>query len=229
MPTRRYSKKNMPSKASRRMGMGPYRARRRSAYRSLTPSTVTRSPGGTHTFYRTQFTEDFISSNFLGANVGQLTFSLNNVTKQAELRGLYDQYKINWVKVDFIPKANSYSAVNGTTGAIAQNAPEAGLFATAIDYDGVGTPAISTMQDIANYSTFKWSRGMNVHSRVFKPKPAITVGGVNAGMSPGDLWIDCGQPSVIHYGLWYVCEDSEQVTLKYDVCVKYSLSFRSTR
>jgi len=229
MPARRYSKKNMPSKASRMYGTVPYRARRRSAYRSMNSrvQTVNRQPGGIHTFTKTQFSEDFIASAFLGATSGQFTFALSNLAKATELRGLYDQYRINWVKVDIIPKTNVYSAVNGTTGAISVSAPEAGLFGTAIDYDGGLTSP--SMQTLADYSTFKWTRGTNVHSRIFKPKPAITVGGVNAGVAPGDMWIDCGSPSVLHYGLGFCVEDSEQVTLKYDVCIKYNISFRSVR
>lgn len=214
------------------MSMAQKRGSRRSAYRALSRSMPPLynnarrgriNDGVIHTYKRSVFTEDFITSDLIGQVAGALSFKLSDISTFTSMQALYDQYRINNVTVTFIPKTTVYT----NTTATALNSPAVGLFGSCLDFDSGQTPI--NMQDLANYDTFKWTRGTDVHKRYLKPRVQITAGNVAAFSTNGQQWIDCGSPSIPHFGVRWVAEDAETNKITYDLIVKYDISFRNSR
>lgn len=92
------------------------------------------------------------------------TFRITPVN-QAELKTLYDCYKINKIVFMLIPTYN----VNAIT--LGQNTKDnmPGIHSV-IDYNDDNVP--SSINDLLEYKTYKYTRGGQIHKRVFTPKVA---------------------------------------------------------
>lgn len=228
---------------------GPY-SRRKSAYRALTtrpqiyqPRDYTRgriessSSGGVVRMIKNVFLEDYFAAPLLTGNGYNLVFKVNDITNWSNIAAIYDQYKINWVSVAILPKV---TAATGSTIASGTTVPstqvQCGLIHTAIDYDlgGYVTTAASGAA-LAVYDTYKYTRGTNVHKRVFKPQAADVIvlapGGSTstAGMLSRNMWIDSSQGALQHYGLKIFIDDWESFGCNIDVVIKYSISLRNCK
>lgn len=177
------------------------------------------------TFNKTVFREDFVSSGLLSDVFGVINFKASLISDFGTLAQVYDQYRINYITVTFIPKTN-VAGVTNTGGAV----PLVGLFGSAIDFDT--STARTAMSQLAEYNNFKFTRGLQTHSRTFRPRPqtifqagALTT--PNAYFGSTNPWIDCNQADVDHYGLQFGIADSNVELVTYDLMIKVNISLKN--
>lgn len=233
-----YSRKNVLSMAAKR-------GARRSAYRSLTRRLPSRLNAGRVgdgvsrivTVNKSYFIEDALTSQLTGAVYLGLDFKLSDISDYTFYQNVYEQYRINSVKVTLVPKVNAIGATP-TVGAIPSllsYSPQCGLLGTAIDFDqGTINSPFTTMSQMVQADTFKFTRGTDLHTRTFKPGCMTALSNTaNGTLTTGGApvygqWIHMGAPSVPHYGLRIMVEDSDVIALSYDIIIKYNISFKCT-
>lgn len=94
-------------------------------------------------------------------------------------RGLYDKFRVNSVKVTFIPKANVLDQVNNNNDT-QLNTTGDGKIHHCIDRDGVAPSSISR---ISRYPSYKNTSVLKKFSRIYSVK------------YPMGIWIDCDAPA----------------------------------
>lgn len=145
------------------------------------------------------------------------SFELNNVPGFSEFTQMYDFYKINAVKISFIPTqtmSNSLSTVANN-----QNA----RFFSVIDYSDDAGP--TTIDQLRQYSTCKYTSAFKTHTRyIYKPKHSIS------SYVESDQWCATSVPSTEWYGLKIGIEamgSTVTTSMNYRIEAKYYLSFKN--
>lgn len=179
-----------------------------------------RAPRGpkVHTFKRTAYLSGAITGSTLLDTFGRTGFSLANITNYTEFTALFDMYRINSVRVRFMPRANSAEA--GTNQGLVK------LF-TVLDYDDVSLP--TSISQLLQYENVKISNTSRDHVRTMRPKIATAVyqNAVGSGYAPRSGWIDCDYPTVEHYGMKWALQQLPAGNQSYDIAITYSLSFKN--
>lgn len=158
-----------------------------------------------------------------------LSFKLNDLTGYSEFQALYDQYKINGVKVRIIPLYNSVA-----------NNSMAVILHSILDSDDQNAAAASeagvyAMREYKSYktNTMITGRGITRYVRPYMSGAAYDVSGViiNGATNTKPTWIDCTVPQVAHYGSKHLFEFfnySAAVQLfAFKVELEYYLSFKN--
>lgn len=154
------------------------------------------------------------------ATYGAYNFSLADLPNYTEFTSLYDQYKINCVKLTFLPQMNTSVSI-GTI-----NNPNASArFFSAIDYNDGSTPTSS--DDIRQYQSCKVTPILRIHKRViFKPKILDTNG---FSIAP---WMSTATPSANYFGLKYAIEamdSTSTLSMTYTVEAVFYMSFKQVK
>lgn len=146
-------------------------------------------------------------------------FSLNDLPNYTEFTSLYDMYKLNAVKITFIPQQTesiSLGSINNANNV---------RFFSAIDYNDSSAPA--SANELREYQTCKVTSVFKQHKRyIYKPKILDSVS------SSRTAWIATASPSTNHYGLkvWVDPIDSTTTTsMTYQVEAKLYLSFKQVK
>lgn len=194
--------------------------RRRPAVRRLR-RRIPRGMGGrqiVHSFKRTVWQSAAFSVGAVVAS-GAISFNLNALPNVTEFTSLFDQYRINAVKITFMPRGNS--AEVGT------NNNNTKLF-TVIDYDDDTAPA--TLDALLQYETLKTTTVARDHTRYMKPRFAVTTyqTALTTGYGSRTGWIDCESNLVPHYGLKYWVPAVAGANIV-DIKTEYYVSFRGVR
>ena len=143
-------------------------------------------------------------------------FSLSDLPNYTEFTSLYDMYKLNAVKVTFIP----YQTVSNSVATI-NNADNTARFFSAIDYND-GTAPITT-DNLREYQTAKFTRLLKTHKRfIYKPKILDTNG---FAISP---WMSTSTPTANYYGLKVGVEPTGSA-MHYSIECKYYVSFKNVK
>lgn len=159
-----------------------------------------------------------VGTTFLNA----YSFSLNQVGGNLGAFGnLYDQYKINKVVMQFVPKFTDSDIGTAPTGG------QLSMFASCIDYDDATIPL--SIGDILERNNAKLHR-TRIVTRVLKPCVNFNVStGATAGVSTKQSpWLDVTNTNVPHFGV-KIGITGTAVIQSYDIIVKYYLSFRQVR
>lgn len=178
-----------------------------------------------YNFKRSFYVSNYISSTSAADTPAAVSFALNGVPNAAEFTGLYDQYRINAIKLRLMPRGNSSELGPATGGGICS------LFSV-IDYDDASVPTGGVNQ-LVQYQSLKVTRSDREHVRYFKPR--INVGAINsvAGGIQNKVntkgWLDCDVSTTDHYGLKFVLERTPTGTCIYDAIVTMYMSFRNVR
>jgi len=157
-----------------------------------------------------------------------MTFSLNDIDVTGERTlwaQLYDCYKINMIKIEWIPRAN-FMPMNS-----AQDVNNF-LFWTCIDYDDSTVPG--SLQEVINYRNARKTMGYRRHKRIFRPTYSVPkyATATTSGYGPGRGWIDCASGGVVHYGLKYGAQSGGTPggsSDYYDVITTYYVAFKYRR
>jgi hypothetical protein len=120
------------------------------------------------------------------------SFSVSSLSDITEMSSVFDQYRINYVEVKFIP--NITEAISST--------PLSGLNYTAIDLDDANV--FTSFTDALDYNSLGVWKPLETVQVAFKPRIAIAaygsaVFGSFANSEP--KWIDAASTTVEHYGL----------------------------
>jgi len=158
--------------------------------------------------------------NNINPTVGTFTFRLSDLPNYTEYTSLYDMYKINAVKITFVPQMTqniSLSTVN--------NPSAYAKFLTAIDYnDSSPVP----LDDLRQYQSCKWTTILRPHKRFLRPRIVDR----GATYTPGRPWISCDAPSQEHFCLKYAIDPMDSTvsnTMTYTLEAKYYLSFKNVK
>lgn len=170
-----------------------YRSRRpvrRLARRSLRSALAPRSNYKPNTYC-----QSFVSTITSTASTDMLIahkVKFSDLPNYADFQKLFQQYKINWFEVRFVPTHNVYDPNNGTTYS---NVP----IYYAVDYDQDATPAVADILRFGNLKIGKFSRGFKI--RVY---PTTTVTGSSTNeikRKSKSVWLDTTNADQYHNGL----------------------------
>lgn len=165
----------------------------------------------------------------------QLSFTLSALPNYSEFTALFEQYRINGVKLTFVPSAdsldinqqqqNSSSAINWTT------IPR--LY-TAIDKDGNGQYASENA--ILQYGNHRIIRNPMRAFTIYVKHPCVQMGTANlvtivGGAPKARQWLDCDNYNVQHWGAVVggivPYQGGTTVNMAYQVIATYYMQFKN--
>jgi len=196
----------------------PHRARRTYVTSSMSlPRTVS--------MYTTrQVVDGPLISAVANTNVsGNFTFALNNLDQVTSFTGLFDQYRIDAIRISIVPQNNAIGLVTNTTTTLPS------LYCV-LDYDNATN--LATAAAARQYDNCIELAPAESLERTFQPRLALAAYG-GAFTSYGNLapqWIDSASPGVIHFGVKYYvpAATAGQVLLPtWTTIIEYYVSFRS--
>lgn len=172
-------------------------------------------------FKQKVFYEDWLITAQTTDTYQGLVFSLGQIGGNlAPFQALYDQYKIGGVKIQLIPKSNSY---DGTT--VGSLMPQV---ISCIDYDSI--PPTDTLANVMQYQNVKMTSSNRTHSRYLKPRFVNLVDNTTTpGYQTNRGWIDCANATVDHNGVKIIVPKTPGQNLSYDLIVTYYLKFKNVR
>lgn len=199
------------------------RTNNRNYRRRFRRTRTTRYKGGQKRFLYKRFTGVFgsLQLNNISETYAGYNFSLSDLPNYTEFTALYDMYKINRVKISFLPQqtiSNSLSTVS--------NAAAYARFFSVIDTNDATAP--TSIDQLREYESCKYTTIHRRHKRYFKPR--ITDSG-NV-YTPGNPWIATSSPNVNYFGLKVAAEaidSTVSTTMDYTIECKYYLSFRNVK
>lgn len=218
--------------ARRRKNVRKNMKRRRNVRRSRV-----RAQALVHRFKRT-CKMDNITASVTAGGVGSgisaaYQFTLDSLPNYTEFTALYDMYKINAIKLTFVPTASEY--INSTTsGAPTPNGFQ--RFNSVLDFDDTAVPV--NENELLQYATLKNTPGWRSHTRYFKPRILQTVdeivGATLGSSSSSPKWISCLSPSVEHLGVKIfvappIVGSAVGAAITYSVYATYYISCRNTK
>lgn len=133
------------------------------------------------------------NSGFTGFS---FSFQISDINNSASIGNLYDQFRLNAVKITFWPQLDSYSTTNTSS---ATNTP---IIYTAIDFDNAATPSNAGTLD--QYTTLKKSYFKRPHSRYFHPQAlaAMYLSSTQTGYyNVRKPWVNMTNQALPHYGI----------------------------
>jgi len=151
----------------------------------------------------------------------QIYFALNVLDNAASFANVWDQYRLDAVRVTVKPQNNAVQLVTNSTTALTQ------LYAV-IDYDNV--TALGTVAAAREYANCIVLEPGESFVRTFQPRLAVNVyGGAfgSFGNSP-PMWLDSASPGVQHYGMKFLVPGvtvGQTLLQSWDVVVEYYVSF----
>ena len=138
-------------------------------FKSKVTATITPQQGG--------LVANYIYNSFTLDPTGAGSAYINNAEFNL-YRGLYDKFRVNSVKVTFIPKANVLDQLNNNNDT-SLNTTGDGKIHHCVDRDGVAPSSISR---ISRYPSYRYTSVLKKFSRVYSVK------------YPMGIWIDCDAP-----------------------------------
>lgn len=143
-----------------------------------------------------------VASNVSIDTLGAMQFTLSQLPGVSEFTTLFDMYKINGIKLSFVP-AQTGADTNDPSKFMYM--PD---FWTVIDYDDANTP---TKNDMLQCTGLRMTRGNRTHSRYIKPAVSAEVyrSLTNSSYAPKwRQWLDMADTGVPHYGIKYFAHAS---------------------
>lgn len=153
-----------------------------------------------HHFKRTAELTAIVGATAAGTPIdtlGALQFTLSQVPNVSEFSQLYDMFRVNAIKVSFVP-AQTGSDINPVSSF--GYMPD---FWTVLDYDDASTPSKT---DMLQYPGLKKTRGHQTHHRYFKPAVLAELyrSAVSTSYAPKwKQWLDFSHTDVPMYGIKY--------------------------
>lgn len=147
-------------------------------------------------------------------------FSLSDLPNSTEFTTLYDMYKINCVKIMFLPQMTQNISLGSVNNAYAST-----RFFSVIDYNDGSAP--TSIDELRQFQSCKVTPILRPHKRViFKPKILDTNG---FSISP---WMSTASPNANYFGLKVAVEGMDSTTttsMIYTVEAKFYMSFKQVK
>jgi len=212
-------RKRYPSKRRPRRGKKMMRRKRRIP-RPINQNSLT--------IWNENLTDTIISCSSAGPVTGAIGFQLSFVQNYQVYVNLYDYYKINQVKMRFIPVTADNRDYSTTTPNLAQNLP---FFYTCIDRDDGTIPS-----DSAEVRAYGNSRTWNPNRKfTITMKPSVLTAIYSSSVltaykiTPAPK-LDLGYQFVPHFGLKYAMDAcSPTGAYTYRVEILYNITFSGRR
>lgn len=165
-------------------------------------------------------------------------FRASDLTQWATFASLFDQYRINGIKMTFLPTTAASDATVTNPGA---------TFATSIDLDGDNIiTTFPQLLECANVKTSPWSSqgGLTPYKTVFlRPRAHDALiteldatgqpASFSAGLASRKQWLDVSdRGNTTHYGLnvgWYFGNATVNFNQELNVIITYYIQFRKVR
>lgn len=128
-------------------------------------------------------------------------FQLSNIANYTAYTGVFDQYRINAVKLTFTPYNDTNDLSN--SGATGQNLPRV---YTLIDRNGITTGSLATENSTIENGSTRQIRNPEKPFSIYVKSPGIetfaetVVGGSNIGLTQYKKFIDTNNTNIAHYG-----------------------------
>lgn len=156
---------------------------------------------------------------------GAFAPKFSDLSQNAQLAYVFDQYKIEELQVTFRPMFNANPLNSSSTVYMP-------LLYVVVDYDDIATltPAYF-YQAYTNCNTSMYE----TVSVTFKPHVAVGIYGGSTFTAYGnrsDQWIDCSSSAVPHYGIKYGCDAGgagQTVFQSFAISTKMRISFKNVR
>jgi len=170
----------------------------------------------------------YLTNNNQGAGLGSgynILAALSYADQYTTYTALYDSYRIVQSIHKFYPLANS----NDMSGldSITNPANMQPIFSV-IDYDDQGTPSLASLFEYASMKSHEYGKPFTIS---FEPHVNNVIDtGIAATSSLKSPWIDCANPSVVHFGIKLWQPDCGVGTNNLWVCIsEYHVEFRGQR
>jgi hypothetical protein len=146
-------------------------------------------------------------------------FTLDSLPNYTEFTALFDQYRIDRITFQAIPMQNTY--------AIPATQKDVGQLYAVVDNDDVSSATVADLSQYPNLKVVNFDERLRL---TFKPRFASAAySGAFTSYANTSGWIDCGSPSVEHYGVKLVIGQSNDVVPSWNIFYTVDLSFRAVR
>lgn len=196
---------------------------------------IQRVPGFNMTGTSTALTTYNGNINYIGQSTSPvgwgISFRLNDLAQNTTFTALFDQYRIMKVVVYLRPQTQGL--VQTTSAAATPNVNPQGNIYTAVDPDSATAQSISS---ILQYQTCRIQAAGSPKTIVTTIYPQTTGGTLSGGTTVvaasgvNGRWLDCGVPSVDHFGFLVSLDNGSANYLQiWEIDALYFLEFRSVR
>lgn len=177
----------------------------------------------------TNNSSDSITCAATADKLGAMAFALADLPSSAAT-GVFDQYKILEIDLQFRPRSNALNQVNVAS----PNDLLPGLMVV-VDYDD--DTALSTKTDAQQYDNVVRAQAYEGVRVRFRPTidPAIFASGAFTGYAIEEsdkMWLDINSNTISHYGVKWCAElmrTSATTTIAWDVWAYYTVGYKNTR
>ncbi len=155
------------------------------------PMSMSRRPKF-YTFTRSVSKGTVIASQF--EEVKAFQFALSDLPGYTDFTGLFDQYRILEIMLEFIPVTVPFGASTSSTAYPSIH--------SIIDLDDANLPA--SVDELRQYGSHQVVPNQKYFRRVFTPRwPIAAYSGAFTSYAQNDVrqWLDVASPGVIHYGV----------------------------
>lgn len=165
------------------------------------------------------------------------TFTLSGLQNYTEFTNLFGKYRINGIKITFLP---NYSGVEA--GQMVYNAADLKSWFvqprvhTIIDTSGVATAQIDSESDMMEFNKVRTIKNPTRPFSIYIPKPCVHLGTANVttivGGAPKNMWIDTANYNVVHHGAaigLVLPAGASTGGFGYQVVVKYYMQFKDAQ
>lgn len=221
----------MKRKAMRR----PYRRRtyRKKARTTMTKAVKTNLMSCVRSYVAIPFTSTYPGSGWTYVNY---TFSLGGVPGYTEFVNLFDQYRINAVKLTFLPQFTG----NDFEDAVANNASSVPWIQNprvhyCIDRSGIQTGTINSESKMLEYSSARTVKRPFEPFSIYVKSPSVHLGTATGviivgGAPKSKQWIDTDNYGIVHHGCaigMQIPGGATNTTYGYEVMIKLYMQFKS--
>jgi len=172
-----------------------------------------------------QFTgPSLITQQAAGANTyTNFVFSLNLLDNAAAFANVWDQYRIDAVRVMIKPQNNAINLVTNSATTLVD-------IYSVIDYDNASN--LTSVAVAREYDNCCIQAPAESCVRTFKPRVALAAytGAFGGFANEEDMWLDCASSSIVHYGLKTLVPGgaaAQTLLQTWEVTAEYWISFKS--
>lgn len=181
-----------------------------------------------HRFKRSFYKEGALASDPTNDQFGGFVYSLQNLPSYTDFTTLFDQYRIDKIRVTFYPRQN---VTNGTFPSPTNDTVQSCQVFSVVDYDDGTAP--TALDQLLQYQNLKTTRGLQVHSRTFKP--GVEIAQTNNGTLAGSMvkkspWLDATNALVWHNAIKVCLQNTGGFApITYDMKVDMWISCKNVR
>lgn len=221
----------------RKANRSVYRRRKR-ARTTMRPAKVTRQVrSNLMSCVRSYVATPFVATYAQGWQYSNYTFTLAGLQNYTEFTNLFGKYRINAIKITFMP---SYSG--NDLAQVQANASASGTWGlmprvhTIVDTSGLATAQIDSEADMMENNKCRSIASPNRPFSIYIKKPCVHLGTANVttivGGAPKNMWIDTANHNVVHHGAaigMIIPNGSSAGSWTYQVVVKYYMQFKEAQ